>query len=73
MKATDEILSNLHAVLAEDMMARIQRGEATAQEWKEIRTFLKENGIEAVAAQGSPLGDLVDSLPDLDNVVDFGH
>jgi len=27
------------------------------------RQFLKDNGIQAIATKGSPLGDLVDELP----------
>lgn len=67
MTATEDLLASLHGALAEDMVARIKSGEATAAEWKEIRTFLKENGIEAVPAKGSPIGDLVDAFPDLDD------
>ena len=31
------------------------------------RQFLKDNGIEAVAAEGSPLADLVATLPDFND------
>ena len=31
------------------------------------RQFLKDNGLEALAESGSPLGDLVKTLPDSNN------
>jgi hypothetical protein len=35
-----------------------------------IRQFLKDNGIEARATKGSPLGNLVEALPSFDNEQD---
>ena len=74
MTATEDQLAGIHNLLAISMTDKLMSGEAKAQDWKVISEFLKDNGIDAIAVQGSPLGDLVDSLPNLDddNVIDFG-
>lgn len=75
MTASEDQLATIHNLLAISMTDKLMSGEAKAADWKVIAEFLKENDISAIAAAGSPLGDLVDSLPnldDLDNVVDFG-
>lgn len=79
-KADEKALGSLHGKLAEVLT------EALSQEYTDpdsglpvpppaailnvARQFLKDNKIEAIAAQGSPLGDLSD-LPvfDDDNIV----
>lgn len=63
MTAPKELLENLHRAVAEDLLDKIKSGEATAAEISAAIKFLKDNGIEAIPASGSPLGDLVDSLP----------
>lgn len=63
MTAPKELLENLHRAVAEDLLDKIKSGEATAAEISAAIKFLKDNGIEAIPSAGSPLGDLVDSLP----------
>lgn len=63
MTAPKELLENLHRAVAEDLLDKIKSGEATAAEISAAIKFLKDNGIEAIPNAGSPLGDLVDSLP----------
>jgi hypothetical protein len=53
----------LHVAVAQDLLAKIQSGEASAAELSAAIKFLKDNGIEALPTEGSPLGNLVDSLP----------
>lgn len=62
--ASEEALELLHAGLALAMKERLESGEATAADLNVIRAFLKDNNIDAIPTKGSPLGDLVDSLPD---------
>lgn len=62
-RASEEILGQLHTVLAEDLLRRIQSGEATPAELNAAIKFLQNNGIEAVHAENSPLAALVASLP----------
>lgn len=63
MTAPKELLESLHQAVAEDLLGKIKSGEASAAEISAAIKFLKDNGIEAIPAAGSPLGDLVDSLP----------
>jgi hypothetical protein len=63
MKATQEILENLHGVLAEELMARIQSGTALPSDMANAIKFLKDNHIEGLPVIGSPLGNLVESMP----------
>ena len=62
-RADDALFSALHKALADDLLKRIQSGEATAADLNVARAFLKDNGVDAVPAQGSPLGNLVGNLP----------
>ena len=53
--ATKDFLADLHNELAKELARKIKDGEATAADMAVARQFLKDNGIEAVAAKGSPL------------------
>lgn len=61
--ASKESLEELHAALARSLTSRINSGEATAADLNVIRQFLKDNGIDSIPKKGSPLGDLVNTLP----------
>jgi hypothetical protein len=63
MTASADLLKSLHNAVAEDLLEKVQSGEATAAELSAAIKFLKDNGIEALPMEGSPLGNLVDSLP----------
>jgi len=62
-KATDELLDLLHGELAKEFLRRIKDGTATAADLSAARQFLKDNGIDAIPKQGSPMGDLIQNLP----------
>lgn len=62
-RASEEILSALHETLAQKLLARIQDGTATAADLNVARAFLKDNGVDAVPAPQSPLGNLMENLP----------
>lgn len=61
--ASQEALEQLHAALAKSLAEKIASGEATASDLNVARQFLKDNGIDAVPREGSPLDDLAKSLP----------
>lgn len=61
------LMEQLHQEIAEDLLRRVQSGEATSQELSVAVKFLKDNGIEAQATKDSPLANLIDSLPDFDD------
>jgi hypothetical protein len=81
-RASQDLMDKLHAVLAEDMLERVTKGEevvvgkgedqriervkCSAATLNVVRQFLKDNHIEGIPVQGSVLGKLVDSLPDYD-------
>ena len=62
-KATEELLDLLHGELAKEFLRRIKDGTATAADLSAVRQFLKDNGIDAIPKQGSPMGDLIQNLP----------
>ena len=56
-------LKELHGVLAEELLKRVKDPEAKASDLNVARQFLKDNGIEAIPTDNSPLKALVDELP----------
>lgn len=63
MTASKDILDSLHDAVAKDLLAKINSGEASAAELTAAIKFLKDNGIESLPVSGTPMGNLVDSLP----------
>jgi hypothetical protein len=59
-----EMMALLHKTLAENLLLRIQDPKAKSADLNVARQFLKDNGIEALVVEGSPLSDLVHTLPD---------
>ncbi|QDP57779.1 MAG: hypothetical protein Unbinned7358contig1001_5 [Prokaryotic dsDNA virus sp.] len=59
----NDLLTNIHKSLAEELLARIQSGEATAAELAAAIKFLKDNGIDASAQKSEPLINLARVLP----------
>lgn len=64
MAATEELLGRLHEAVADDLLRKVESGEATIQEITAAIKFLKDNGIEVADVEDSPLDDLAKSLPD---------
>ena len=54
----------LHKTPAENLLARVKDPEAKSSDLNVARQFLKDNGIDALPVEGSPLSDLVRTLPD---------
>lgn len=58
-----DILSTIHRKLAEDMLALLEDGGATAKDWAVIVKFLKDNGIDGISNDpgdaASAFGELV--------------
>ena len=59
-----ELMDLLHRTLAENLLSRVKDPEAKAGDLNVARQFLKDNGIDALPVENSPLSDLVKSLPD---------
>lgn len=64
-----EQLADLHMGLALLLKEKLEEGTINASELSVLRQFLKDNNISAQPVEGTPFGDLVASLPDLDKVV----
>jgi len=60
-------MDQLHSTLANTLLSRINDPDVKASDLNVARQFLKDNGIEALAAEGSPLADLVATLPDFND------
>ena len=58
------MMASLHKTLAENLPLRIKDPEAKSSDLNVTRQFLKDYGIDAVPVEGSPLSDLVRTLPD---------
>jgi len=58
------MMASLHKTLAENLPLRIKDPEAKSPDLNVARQFLKDNGIDALPVEGSPLSDLVRTLPD---------
>jgi hypothetical protein len=59
----DKTLSSLHNAVAEELLRRVESGEANAADLNVARAFLKDNGIDAGIEQSNPLENLAKSLP----------
>ena len=57
----------LHRTLAENLLSRIKDPEAKSADLNVARQFLKDNGIDALLVDNSPLSELVRSLPDFND------
>ena len=56
-------LEELHSELTQKLLEKIRSSEVSASELNVCRQFLKDNGIESLAVDNSPLRSLVDELP----------
>lgn len=56
-------LKDLHDIIAQELVARIQSGDASSADLSVARQFLKDNGIDASTGQSEPLMNLSKVLP----------
>ena len=66
--SVSETFTQLHHLLVQELLARIQAGEAAPALLDVARKFLKDNGIESVATSGSHLDALMQCFPTLEEV-----
>ena len=67
MTADKEMMESLHKMLTQTLIDKIKDPEVKSADLNVARQFLKDNGIEALATQGSPLADLVKTLPNFND------
>ena len=65
-KATEDQFNELHRLVTEEYLRRIKTGEATTQDLKAMCDWLKNNDINGVAVEGSPLDQLASIFPKID-------
>ena len=58
-----EKLKELHAVLATKLLEKVRDPEVKSSDLNVARQFLKDNGIDAVPVDNSPLEKLMKELP----------
>lgn len=61
--ATSDALGSLHAVVAKELRARIESGEATAADISNAIKFLKDNGISCDVNDYDNLKHIADEVP----------
>ena len=59
----EDVLKQIHNALCGDLLAKIQSGEATSADLSVARQFLRDNGIDCSAGEGTPVHNLALSLP----------
>ena len=60
---SDEKLKELRGVLANKLLERVKDPEVKSSDLNVARQFLKDNNIDAVPTQDSPLQKLIEELP----------
>ena len=60
---SDKKLKELHAVLAEKLLQKVKDPDCKASDLNVARQFLRDNGIDAVPVDNSPLEKLMKELP----------
>ena len=58
-----EKLKELHEVLATELLNRVKNPDAKSSDLNVARQFLKDNNIDAVPVEDSPLQKLIEELP----------
>lgn len=64
-RASEDCFDELHALLTNEIIARIQSGEATTADLRAAIDWLHKNGITGVATVNSPIASLAGLIPEL--------
>ena len=65
-KATEDSFNQLHALVTEEFLKRVQSGEASTADLKAACDWLAKNDISGVAYDGNPLDKLATIMPKVD-------
>lgn len=58
-----DILEAIHSALAQELLQKIQNGDATPSDLSVARQFLKDNGIDAAPDASQPMLNLAKIMP----------
>jgi len=61
-KANTDLLEQIHELIAQDMLKRLQNGECEAKDWAVIVKFLKDNNIDALPSGDGEAADAFAAL-----------
>lgn len=61
-RGTEDQFNQLHGLVTNELISRIQCGTATTQDLKVAADWLAKNNITGLPVEGSPLAALFDSL-----------
>ena len=64
-RANEESFDKLHSLVTQELISRIESGEATTADLKAATDWLHKNDITGIAVAGSPLAGLVGLIPEL--------
>jgi hypothetical protein len=65
-KATEDMFNELHNAVTQELLNRINSGEASTADLKAACDWLAKNDISGVAYEGNPLDKLATILPKVD-------
>ena len=60
---SDSKLRELHGILAEKLLEKVKNPQCKSADLNVARQFLRDNGIDAVPVDNSPLQKLMDEMP----------
>ena len=60
---SDSKLRELHGILAQKLLEKVKDPECKSSDLNVARQFLKDNNIDAIPVDNSPLKSLMDELP----------
>lgn len=64
-RAGDELFDKLHSLLTNELVQRIESGEASTADLRAAIDWLAKNDITGVPIAGSPLANLAGLIPEL--------
>lgn len=61
-KAKTDLLEKIHELMAQEMLRKLESGEAEAKDWAVIVKFLKDNNIDAIPSDLDGADDMLTKL-----------
>jgi len=65
-RTSEDSFEELHSLVTNEIIGRLQKGEASTADLRAAIEWLKVNDITGVAVEGSPLAGLAGLIPELD-------
>jgi len=65
-RASEDQFDELHRIVTETLISKIRSGDASPADLKVATDWLHKNNVTGVAVEGSPLENLLKSIPEFD-------